>query len=83
MVRRLGAALLATMVLGACGGDAGGSTPISEQDCRQLANTLADIQERLAPDQDFDTQAQAGKDAGELNDRVDALGGCPDEPDLQ
>jgi hypothetical protein len=57
--------------------------PISEQSCAELADTLADIQDRLAPGEDFDTQREATKDASELNDRVDELGGCASEPSLQ
>lgn len=58
-------------------------TPISGLSCSELAATERRIQDDLAPDADFDTSSQAAKDAQELNDRVDALGGCPDEPDLQ
>lgn len=76
--------MVAVAMASGCGGGGGSdSTPISEQNCHQLAATLADIQDRLAPDQDFDTQSQATKEAGDLNDRVDALGGCPSEPSLQ
>lgn len=68
-------------VAAACGG--GGSTPISEQSCRELVGTLHQIQADEAPDASFDTQAAAAKQADELNNRVDALGGCPNEPALQ
>lgn len=79
---RRGAVLLLTigLTLVGCGG---GDKPISDQSCHELAATLKDIQKRLAPDKDFNTQSQATKDAGQLNDPVDALGGCPDEPSLQ
>lgn len=76
------AVVVAGALLIGCGGG-GGSTPISEQSCKQLAATLADIQKREAPDQDLSTQSRATKDADALNTRVDALGGCPGEPSLQ
>lgn len=59
------------------------STPIREQSCSELVDTLHQIQRDEAADADFDTQAQASRDGVALNERVDALGGCPDEPALQ
>lgn len=59
------------------------ATPISEQSCSELSKTERQITRDLEPGQSFDTQSQAGKDASDLNDRVDALGGCSGFPNLQ
>jgi hypothetical protein len=61
----------------------GGATPISKQDCHQLAATFADIERRFDPSQPFEVKSKATQDAAKLNDRIDALGGCPTEPSLQ
>jgi outer membrane murein-binding lipoprotein Lpp len=72
----IAAAVVSVSVLAGC------DKPISQQSCGELASTLEDIQDRLNSD-DFDTTSEATKDADELNERVDELGGCPDEPSLQ
>jgi hypothetical protein len=74
-------ALLLVLVLMAC--SSGGSPPIGEQNCQQLAHTFSSIQHSLRPDASFSEQSRATRDAGDLNRRVDELGGCPDEPSLQ
>lgn len=75
------AVIIVVVALVAGGGD--DTKPIGEQSCSELVATLRDIQHDEAPSESTSTQADATKRAGELNTRVDALGGCPSEPALQ
>ena len=63
--------------------DAMKEPPIREQNCSELADTFQDIRKKIAPSSSFEDQQEGARDADDLNDRVDALGGCPGEPSLQ
>jgi hypothetical protein len=66
-------------------------TPISQQNCHQLAATERHLaaEDRRINDghvlsaSEIEQDRQNSADATALNDRVDALGGCPNEPSLQ
>jgi hypothetical protein len=81
-IRCAGAALVAVgLDFIACGGSS--SKPISQQNCHELAATFEVIRREIRPDAPISEQRKGGQDAVELNVRVDALGGCPEEPTLQ
>jgi hypothetical protein len=68
---------------GGGGGGGGGPTPIAQQSCAQLAQTLVPIQQGLEPGVPASEQARATQEMKQLNARLDELSGCPSEPSLQ
>lgn len=83
MARTARCALVLAIVGIVVAGCSDSSTPISQQTCRELVDTFADIKDRLSPEESFDTWTQASKDAGQIRARVAALGGCPNRPSLR
>lgn len=79
-------ATLAMLGLAVAGCSDGGDKPISEQTCAELADTFRELKAvdaTITPESDPEILRQNSVDATALNDRVDELGGCPNEPALQ